>query len=283
MTCYIDQMRLLALAAVLMMVLVIGLVSFLGTVERGRVSRARLQMFARRHQLTVTVDNGNGVIRYLATTRRWRTTGLVVGLIASVGWALSEGAVRVDFLTLFAGWFVGALIAEIRLARTSFGPLRAASLTARVPVMYLPRLAWWLVPAFAVVSVGIAVVAQVRDSGVDPTVWLLAGAAVGVAAVVNRVQARVLRRPQPVAAADVVAADDAIRSRSLHVLTGGGATLVLYCVLGQLFAAAELAGGAAAGVKGVVVLGYLVVPLLGWAMATTRWRVVRPGAEAGSR
>ena len=229
------------------------------------------------------MDNGNQVIRYLATTRRWRTVGLVVGLLASVGWALSQGAVRVDFLTLFAGWFVGALVAEIRLARTSFGPRRAASLTARVPVMYLPRLAWWLVPALAVASVALAGYASVRAGAPDPTVWLLGGAAVVIAVVVNRVQARVLRRPQPVEAPDVVAADDAIRSRSLHVLTGGGATLVLYCVLGQLVVAADLAGDAAAGLRGLATLGFFVVPVVGWAMATAHWRVVRPTAEVGAR
>jgi hypothetical protein len=203
MPCYIEQM--LARLSFLLLVLLIigsgGLVSFVSTVERAHVSLARLRMFARRHQLTVTVNNGDRVIRYLATTRRWRVIGLVGGLLTSVGWALSQGGIRVDFLTLFAGWFVGALIAEIRLARTSFGPRRAASLTARVPVMYLPRFAWWLVPAMAAISVAVGIataVVALRGATIGPTAWVLCGASVLIAVVVNGVQRRVLRRPQPV-------------------------------------------------------------------------------------
>jgi hypothetical protein len=283
MTCYIDQMlRVGLLGAVLLFAACLWVVSVLGTIERGRVSRYRLRAFAKRHRLTITVDNGNRVIRYLATTRRWRTTGLVAGLLVSVGWALSQGAFRIDFLALFAGWFAGALVAEIRLARTSFGPRRVASLESRSPGLYLPRTAWWLVPAFAVASVAGAIYAWVRVGAPDPTVWLLAGAAVVIAVVVNRVQARVVGRPQPAEAADVVAADDAIRSRSLHVLTGGGVTLVVYCVLGQLAAVAHLFGEAGSTMQGVVVVGSLIFPIMGWAMATAKWDVIRSTTEIES-
>jgi hypothetical protein len=187
--------------------------------------------------------------------------------------------IRVVFVTLFAGWFVGALIAEIRLARTSFGPRRAASLTARVPVMYLPRFAWWLVPVMAAISLALGVTTAVVVLGgatIGPTAWMLCGAAVLVAVVVNRVQRRVLRRPQPVDAPDVLAADDAIRSRSLHVLTGGGTTLVLYCVLGQLTELPPLVGGtfpptgAAQAIEAVTTLGVFLVPIIGWAVATAQ-------------
>jgi hypothetical protein len=274
MACYIDQVP-IALLALLLLASVLPIVDFFEVVERSRVSLARLRRFARRHQLTVTAANGERVIRYLATTRRWRTVGLVLGLFSSIGRALSHGAIGVDFLTLFAGWFAGALVAEIRLARPRFGPQRAASLTARVPAMYLPRLARGLVPVLAAVSVPLIV------RGAGPAAWLLGAAAAAVAVVVTRVQVTVLRRPQPVDAPDVVAADDAIRSRSLHVLTAGGATLVLYCLLGQLWLVADLADPgwhlqAWAG------FGYFIVPLLGWSMATAPWRVVRPAGEAGS-
>jgi hypothetical protein len=283
MPCYIDQvLRVGLLGAVLLFAAGLAVVSFLGAIERGRVSRTRLRAFAKRHRLTITVDNGNRVIRYLAMTRRWRTTGLVAGLLGSVGWAWWQGGFRLTFLPLFAGWFVGALVAEIRLARTSFGPRRVASLEARSPGLYLPRTAWWLVPALAVASVAGAVYAWARTGVWEPTVWLLAGVAVAIAVVVNRVQARVVGRPQPAEAADMVAADDAIRSRSLHVLTGGGATLVVYCVLGQLAAAAHLFGEAGSTMQGVVVAGSLVFPVMGWAMATAKWDVIRSTTEIES-
>jgi hypothetical protein len=273
------------LIAVPLLVATGAVITLVNTIERATVSRARLAMFARRHRLTVTVDNGHRLIRYLATTRRWRVVGLVAGLVYSVGSALSHRAISINFLTLFAGWFVGALVAEIRLARTAFGPRRAASLTARVPAMYLPRFAWWLVPVLAAVSVvvaGIAVVARLRDSSPGPATWVLGGIAVAIAIVVNRVQRQVLRRPQPVEAPDLVAADDAIRSRSLHVLTGGGMTLVLYCVLGQLAALKPLVDPGSPpsvltqAIGAGTILGIFVVPIAGWIVATASWRVARP-------
>jgi hypothetical protein len=95
-----------------------------------------------------------------------------------------------------------------------------------------------------------------------------------VAAVVWAVRRQVLARPQPVLPPDQLAADDAIRSRSLHVLSGSGAALVGYAVLGQLFALWP--EGPAAG-HAYPLLGILplVVPLLGWLVATSRWTVSR--------
>jgi hypothetical protein len=173
-------------------------------------------------------------------------------------------------------------VAEVRLARTSFGARRIASLESRSPGLYLPRTAFWLAPALAVASVAGAAYAWARTGVWEPTVWLLAGVAVGIAVVVNRVQARVVGRPQPAEAPDVVAADDAIRSRSLHVLTGGGVTLVVYCGLGQLAAAAHLFGEAGDTMQGVVVAGSLVFPIMGWAMATAKWTVIRSTTEIES-
>jgi hypothetical protein len=278
MACYIDQVP-IALIALLLLAAVLAIADVLEIVERSRVSLGRMRRFARKHRLTVTAANGERVIRYLATTRRWRTVGLVAGLFSSVGWALWHGSVGFDFLTLFAGWFAGALVAEVRLARPRFGPRRAASLTTRAPAMYLPRWARSLVQVPAVVSV--AAIAPLMLRGAGPAALVLGGTAAAIAVVVSFVQARVLRRPQPVDAPDVVAADDAIRSRSLHVLTGGGATLVLYCLLGQLTLLADLTSPEA-HLQGWAGLGFFVVPLLGWSMATATWRVVRPAGEVGA-
>jgi hypothetical protein len=80
-------------------------------------------------------------------------------------------------------------------------------------------------------------------------------------------QRRILDRPQPAGSPDLIAADDAIRSRSLNVLAGGGTALVLFLVLMQLFTL---------GIEpGLVFLGYFAVAILGWALATSRWLVVR--------
>jgi hypothetical protein len=249
----------------------------------GPVSRARLARFASRHRLTITVDNGEQVIRYLAQTRRWRSAGLVVGAVVSSVASIPHGTVRVDFLALLAGWFVGALVAEVRLAAGA-GALgqpgrRVASLRSRNQSAYLGPVVRGLLPAAVALSTGTAVVTVVVDGAPRwryLAVWLTGLAVAGSVAWVAR---RVLRRRQPALAPDRLAADEAIRSRSLHVLHAAGATLVLYCVLFQL---AQLGPLLAPGTTGYAVvpvtaaLGIFAVPLLGWYAATSRWIVPGP-------
>lgn len=275
MTCYIDQM--LAWRALLITAvcggtfLAVCLVFWLGVVEQGVVARSRVESFARRQHLAITAGNGNHVIRYLATTRRWRATGIMLGLIGSVAWALREGGFRIDFLALFAGWFVGALVAEFRLARVPRGPRRAASLTRRTGSAYLPGVLWALVPAAALASLAVGgwtLVEVLRGRSVDPLAGVLCGVALAVAVTVILVQRQVLHRGQSAEAADLVAADNAIRSRSLHVLAGAGMSVIGYCVLGQLTAMATNPDSG-------ILLGYVAVPVLGWLVAAPQWRVAR--------
>jgi hypothetical protein len=257
---------------------IVLLVWFLVSIERVPVDRNRVETFAARHDLVVTAANGDQVIRYLATTRRWRITGLTAGVLSSTGWAVTHGAfIRVDLLTMLAGWFAGALIAEVRVARHAFGPRRAASLVPRHASAYLSRRSWLSLPIATAISgsIGIAtVVALVRGQPVGRWSVPFFAAAMALAVAVRLVQRRVLRRAQPIAEPDVLAADDAIRSRSLHVLAGGGASLVLYCALGQLHGLAD------DGIQRFTALGMLGVPLLGWIVATARWPVRRDAATA---
>ncbi len=214
-------------------------------VDRGRVAR-----FAMRQGLEITIHNGRQVIAYLATTRRWRSFGLAVGLVVCVAWFLP--GVRVNSLYLFAGWFVGALIAEFRVAHLPLGLPRAARVAPpRRLEDYLSTPARLLLPVSTALC--LIVGAFTRD-----LLWTVSG--VVIALVVWLIQRHVLRRPQPLAEPDQIKADDAIRSRSLHVLAGGGATLVFYCVIGQL--------------DGNLPLG-IVVPIVGYAVATQSWRVKR--------
>jgi hypothetical protein len=98
-------------------------------------------------------------------------------------------------------------------------------------------------------------------------------AAAAVATVVWTVRRRVLDRPQPMVPPDQLAADDAIRSRSLHVLAGAGATLVLYAVNHQLRALRDAFPGAEAEFLAVEPLITLGAPVLGWIVATRPWSV----------
>ncbi len=248
------------------------------------VASTRLARFARRQKLTVTLDNGNQIIAYLAMTRRWRAAGVAAGILGPIVWTEAD-YVGVNLLALFAGWFAGAIVAEARVEARTIGPRRAASLQARRPRAYLSRFSWTLVPAsagaslaLAAVTISYAYLAPAYNVWARPdwTAVLWPAAAVGVAVVVRVTQRRVLRRPQPHAEPDIIAADDAIRSRSLHVLAGGGAALVLSCVAAQLDALGlRPQHPAFATVSVIQVLAYLAIPVLGWNVGAWVWRVRR--------
>src|SRR3954451_14965315 len=85
-----------------------------GFTASGPVSRARVERFARRQFLVVTAANGDPIIRYLATTRRWRVAGIVSGYLLAATVSLTVGGIGSSaVIALFAGWFAGALVAEI--------------------------------------------------------------------------------------------------------------------------------------------------------------------------
>jgi hypothetical protein len=242
-------------------------------VAAGPVARKRLERFAWRQRLEVTATNGDQIIRYLATTRRWRVAGFTAGYVLSIAAVVVVNDIgNLGFVVLFAGWFTGALVAEIRVAHLAHGTRRAASLRPRRPGFYLPVVAWALVPVAAGLAVAVAVATLVARAShrAEPdwwaAVWLVV--ALATAGTVRAVQRRVLRRPQPLAAPDVLAADDAIRSRSLHVLAGGGTALVLLCVTAQLDAI-HLDGDG--GLQVWREIGIAVAALLGWTVSTTRW------------
>jgi hypothetical protein len=263
----------------LVMALALGLLVAFAAQPGTPVRRARVARFARRLRLRITPDNGNQVVAYLATTRRWRIAGVVTAL-AGYAWVmvvlLERDELTAGVLQILSGWFVGALIAEARLAQRPAGERRSASLRPRDPAHYLSAAARLALPTALAVSLilGVATLAAgASGEGIDGRGALLAQlAAVAVAAAVWTIRRRVLVRPQPAdLPPDRRAADDAIRSHSLHVLAGAGAALVLYAVSYQLAALGELIPPAYAGMAIVA----LAAPVLGWLVATASWPVRR--------
>jgi hypothetical protein len=247
-----------------------------------RVSRARLEKFARRQCLQVSIDNGPVVIRYLATTRRWRGSGLLVGATATVFWPLfvqwfwpddAPNHLGVNGLALFAGWFAGAVVAEWRVSTAAAGRRRAAVLEPRRLADYVPRpsrvvpvAAWVVLAAFELFAL-VFVLARHGDRLAPVLGWIALTAVAGtLLAVVGR---QVLVRPQRYRAADQIAADDAIRSRSLHVLAGSALAIAGYLSVGV---AETLATHSAAWSENLAVLiaviGGILVPIVGFNVAT---------------
>jgi hypothetical protein len=269
-------MRGLFLEAVAHLVFLALPVCVIALSARGPVSRARVQRFAARGGLIITATNGEHVIRYLATTRRWRATGLAAGYWVSVAPSLVGPRLSVNFAVLFAGWFGGAVIAETRVAHLARSAQPVASLVARQMSGYVSPVARAGLPiaaGFGLALGATAVIARIGGADVNlaqAAAWLVA---VGlVTGLIRTVQQRVLHRPQPPAEPDVIAADDAIRSRSLHVLAGAGAALVAYCAMGQLLA---FGGSAEHLAQRIGLIATPTVAVLGWWLSTLPWRVHR--------
>jgi hypothetical protein len=133
----------------------------------------------------------------------------------------------------------GALYAEVALVRPH-GDFRRAALVRRELTDYLPsRLvrAQRILPALAVaIAVVLPFLSYERTSrsGGDASAR---SAAIGLAVVavilgfaLERIQRWLIERPQPFSAPDMVAADDAIRSQSVHSLAGAGIAIELLCL-----------------------------------------------------
>ncbi|MEU3454780.1 hypothetical protein ABZ671_14415 [Micromonospora sp. NPDC006766] len=232
----------------------------------GPVSRARLEGFAQKQRLDVTVGNGDRVIAYLAVTRRWRCAGAGLGCAIGFAWGLPEGRFQVNFLALFAGWFVGALVAELALARVRRGTRRAASLAVRTLATYLVPLTRGMLPLAAVVltAASIVVLMHRAPQSVPAAAMAWIGFGTAILSLVTLVRRQVVTRARPVAEPDVLAADDAIRTRSLHVLTSGGFVLAGFSAI----SAVNLADPDAAAVR--TVFGGLLVLLCGIVIAAGR-------------
>ncbi len=255
-------------ATVLVLVVLFALIGVALTLPFQDVTRSRVERFARRQQLPITVDNGQVVIAYLATTRRWRGCGIIATLAGTV---LAYGVHLVpnghyNTFTLVVGWFFGGVIAEWRVsARTSTGERRKASLVPRTESDYLTAWVRWSarIVLAATLAVEVAAVAAGHDRPPAVLLLVLTLAAVSGLWLVSR---RILTRPQPDVAADVFAADEAIRSRSLHVLSGSAVALSSW--FGYLAATLLLHGGDTT--RNWLQLASLVTLLLGARIALRR-------------
>ncbi|WP_304050778.1 hypothetical protein [Jatrophihabitans endophyticus] len=250
----------------------------------GDVTRARLERFAGRQELLITPVNAGLVIGYLASIRRWRVSGYLTG-------ALIEGActfTQNDPTHVFAaalgpgaliGWFVGALVAEWRIAsRRPTGARRSASLATRRLGDYLPT--WFIISSGALwlVAAGTACASVVRADATASSLAVLA-AALLVAPVSAVVMRRVVHRPQPMARPDVLSADDALRSRSLHVLAG--CTIALDGILLALaLDPFESSGTASVLLVATGLVGGLLMPIFGWFAATSPFAARRTTSVA---
>jgi hypothetical protein len=241
--------------------------------------------------LTITADNAGIVADAVARTRLWRTLGVLaaivgLGVAAYLQWS-ADSRLDVPLTVLLwglVGYWAGSVVAELATARSMAGDgPRSASLTPREMPQYVG--AWAAQWPFRLAVIGaLASAVAVLAGGREWWIWASGVGAVVVALVTRAVSRYVLDRPQPVLAVDVAAADDAVRSRSLHALGGtavgigiwlaslafGGAVLTLAARSGVDVALDSTSGGE--GVSSllqalalfVTVALALVVPIVGF-------------------
>ncbi len=205
------------------------------------VTRRRLAAFATTYRVHVTGDNAPLLIAHLARTRRYRSIG------AAVGWGIGsfDTVVGLPFGVYggaFAGYFLGALLAEARSAGTLPPGPRQASLAPRRVAEYVSPTARWL-PSILGLVAAVALIIPLRWPQPPDQVQLVPPIAVAVTAValaVVIVWARdwIVARPQRLGAADLVAADDGLRASSIQTLSGAGAAL-LCLMIGALLAGVD--------------------------------------------
>ncbi len=247
--------------------------------------------------IELTEANGPMVVTYLKRTKRIRTVGALAGVVFSVLWVTftenSNSFLGNGLFLAVVGYLAGTVVAEAVVPRPPRGRTRTASLMPRTLADYLPRYAMaalWGLPALSVALIPIYAVVKERSHIPIFHVGVLgfaviSAAMVAMAIAIGAVQRMIVRRPQPVLSPDLLEADDAIRSASMHALAGGGVALAL---LGLSYELSAIGNASEVPVLGWF-LPLLAILTLGLALSSwidlghpKAWRV-RRDAHQGSR
>jgi hypothetical protein len=197
--------------------------------------------FAATYGFSVTIANGGYVVGYLVRSMRWRRWGALVGLIAGFviaairtqtivtmsssadagGGVMSSSSSRSTFaagwlLLAVAGFFFGALVAELRGGVTATDPRRSAELVPRRRSDFVDEQV--LRPAYfvAATAVGLFLLTLIRGNfqgfaGVDGRYLALPLAVVAVVLVIESTTRWIVSRPSPVLGLDLAIAAAAVR------------------------------------------------------------------------
>jgi hypothetical protein len=239
--------------------------------------------------LQITPRNESFVRSYITRTRRLRLLGAATAVLAALAYAATaqaEPPEPFDFALFDAllGYLIGAVVAEITVSRPR-SSVPSASLVPRDVAAYLPaglRTAFRVSAVVAVLLIPLYLTLPDRERDVArvdmlPSV-LVAAMIVIVLVGVELLQRYIVRRPQPAVDEDLLRADDAVRSASVHALAGAGIALEL------LIVAVELGGiGFVSDIQVLrwtlpwLGMGCFVASILAWVRIThpRRWRVRR--------
>jgi len=274
--------------------LLLLLAGSLAGLSMAQPTRYRVEAWSRGRGLGLTSANRPVVGYYLRTARLLRLIGAMAGtvlpglvMLAYQGEKSALGTFS-GVAWAYVGYLVGSLYAELSLARPT-GGRRAASLAPRSLGDYLPLSHVWAQRGLAGAVVAGGAFASLLDPA--PVVWVNgfgtgAGAivvalmALTVAVVVETLERWIVRRPQPLTRPDLVAADDAIRSHSLHSFCGSALALLVLLASAQ---AAVLGQRDLAGLRrplfAAAAFGLLASFAICMSFAHRTWQVHRPVAS----
>ena len=199
-----------------------------------------VRRWARAHALDLTPGNRAMVAWYLFTARVLRTWGVLGGLfLPPLVAAALGGQGSPNPVWAFVGYLVGAIYAELSLVRPVSAGRRSASLIPRELRDYLPHRLLWTQRGLGALAAAGGIAAVVVPYG-ERSPWFerpdavlfitVAGGGAALGLGLERLQRWLVQRPQPFVEPALVAADDAIRSQSVHSVAGSGiAVLLVLC------------------------------------------------------
>jgi hypothetical protein len=191
------------------------------------------------------------VAGYLRRARVLRTWGAIAGAVLPslielawsgrvqvLGFGTDGTSAPLGFGTIFIGYLVGALYAEVSLVRPVPRARRAASLVRRDLKDYLPlrvvvaQRAAAVIGALGLLAIGVAPYADPVSSPSPTSLALGALVVLALGAGLEAIERWLVRRPQPFTSPSLVAADDAIRAQSIRAVAGAGLALLLLLCTG---------------------------------------------------
>jgi hypothetical protein len=234
-----------------------------------------VEAWARNAGLAPAPETSRRIRRYLLWSRRCRFAGGLTGFVLAMSLGPAPSESLVPAMAAFAGYLVGALVAELVINRPQ-GPAGTAAVSPRDVDDYLPRyvrkLLYGVALAFvagqALYALGLHRLlppdAQARIPEASGGRFIVTLLSVAILVAVTEALVRfIVGRRQPAASASDVAVDDAIRASSVRAVAAGGLSLLLLAVAGEAMAFADV-GGPVGSVLALIAVATLVGSIASW-------------------
>jgi hypothetical protein len=255
--------------------------------------------WARDHDVELTPESRPMVRRYLRRARVLRTWGGVAGAVLPslidyvvngrvqvLGFGTDGETAPLGFGTIFVGYLLGALYAEVSTPRAVARDKRTASLVRRELEHYLSRRlvvaqrALTVVGALGTVAIGLVPYGEKVSNPSLPALVLVAAGVLAFGAGVEALERWMVRRPQPYTSPALLAADDAIRAQSIRAVAGAALALLLLLCSGLALGLQASDVAALHSIMVVLAAVCLIASLV--AVQDSRWRVRRRPVRAVS-